>query len=213
MKTSFVRSALIALGLLGMAQGAGASDVIVIKTKLDVERQPKNEISVVSDCIHNPACLALIDAAASMAGAPPGAVSVVLADIPRFETEGEETRIRYELPAGYFYCKSKIETISVVPATGDRASLMTATRNSSSGYVGIDVYTWTPVLPFGQGRSWVEADFTIIAIREGAAYSNYSDKAACVPLLDSSNTKDLMSCRGSRGVNKGMPACGTVTDP
>jgi len=190
------------LGLLGFAIEAIAQDYIVIKAKLDNVMQPKDAGDVVLDCVHSIACAALIDKAATMAGVPPGAVSAGFALVPRFESVGEETHIKFALPAGYGYCRSQIQTISVVPATGDRASLMSVTPEED----GVRVYTWTPRQGFGGGRSWVEANFTIVGVREDIAYEK-RNSGTC-----RGYGVEIINCRGASGVNNGRPACGTISD-
>ena len=203
MKEVCLYGVLSSLVLFAVADVKADSDYAVIKARLDNTRQAKQWVDTVFDCANNPECTALVDAGASYLGAPPGLVTAFLAVIPQNQIIGEETRTRYELPPGYQYCKSKVETISVIPATGERASFMSATRRGN----GIDVYTWTPRLPPGQGRSWVEANFTIMGIKD----FSLAQAAGCVFPLGSE--KYLLECRGASGVNKGLAACSTYTDP
>lgn len=95
----------------------------------------------------------------------PPLVSGAMAIVPKAERAGEEGHYSLEVPAGYVYCCSSIRTISVVPATGDRASVMGATSNGRD----IAVYTWTPRQGIGQGRSWVEADYTLYGVKKSLA--------------------------------------------
>jgi hypothetical protein len=149
---------------------------------------------------NNATCRALVDTAAVYLGVPPGRVSAAMAIVPQARRAGEEGWYTVKLPAGYKYCRSTIRMISVVPATGDRASVFSARANQDN----IGMYTWTPKQGLGGGRSWVEAIVTLYGVRNDKA-DQYRAAGTCKPygML-------LLSCRGARGVNKGTPACKTV---
>ena len=175
-------------------------DLVVIKVKLDQVMEPKSVIDTTIGCVKNSACKAILDAAAAYVGVNISSITSAAALIDQKKT-GEEGNFSYKLPNGYQYCRAKVETVSVVPAEGDRASLMNV-RGSAQG---VGVYTWTPVLPVGQGRSWVEADFTIVGVRDGLA-DQYRKTGQCKAKYITAD------CRGAKGVNKGLPACGVITD-
>ncbi|MGO7969855.1 hypothetical protein ACC705_02475 [Rhizobium ruizarguesonis] len=178
-----------------------ATDYAVVSEKVNPVMQPKGVPDIVVDCLNNTACAALAEAAAAYVGVPPDTVSggAALVSVDR---AGEEGRYVIRLPAGYQYCRSTIQTISVVPATGDRASVMGA----SSIKEGVSVYTWTPKRNLGEGETWIEADYTIIGVREDIADAQRV-AGRCKPY-----GRTIISCRGASGTNKGQPSCGTVKD-
>ncbi|UEM12364.1 hypothetical protein J4G43_049545 [Bradyrhizobium barranii subsp. barranii] len=79
---------------------------------------------------------------------------------------------------------------------------MSATTNER----GVGIYTWTPKQGVGQGRSWVEADYTIYGVKSDLA-EKYRTEGKCKPV-----GKNIINCRGATGVNRGLPACGSVDD-
>lgn len=127
--------------------------------------QPKQPVDALKECLNDTACSSIVGGAANSLGAPSSLVSGAMAIVPKAERAGEEGHYSLEVPAGYVYCCSSIRTISVVPATGDRASVMGATSNGRD----IAVYTWTPRQGIGQGRSWVEADYTLYGVKKSLA--------------------------------------------
>jgi hypothetical protein len=179
-----------------------STDYVIVQSTINPVMQPKSIVDAAQECSNDSICRTLADAVASYFGATPGSISAALASVPRAESKGEESWFTIQLPSGYQYCHSKIETISVVPASGDRASVMGA----SSMKDGIGIYTWTPRRGVGAGRSWVEAKYTLLGVRDDLADAARRDgtcKAFGAQLID---------CRGATGVNKGMPACGVSQD-
>ncbi|SDY99773.1 hypothetical protein SAMN04487939_11190 [Lysobacter sp. yr284] len=181
---------------------AASTPFVVVRQTIDSVMAPKTPIDVFVECANNATCRGLADAGGSYLGMQPGEISAALARVPAPRRAGEESWISIELPTGYQYCRSSIRTISVVPASGDRASVMGATSNPR----GVGVYTWTPKGKFGDGRSWVEAEYTVYGVRDDLAERKRA-QGACRPIGG-----ELISCRGARGVNKGMPACGLKED-
>ncbi len=193
---------IVAFFSLTQASMLYAQEFVTIAVKLNQVMEPKSITTVGQECANDPLCKNILSKAAQTLGVPPGLVSAALALIPKAERVGEEGRYTYQLPTGYKYCRSEIETVSVVPATGDRASVMSARALDN----GIGVYTWTPRRGLGDGRSWVEANFTIIGVRDDLA-QRYRTAGTCKPVGNL-----VIDCRGAKGVNKGKPACGTVRD-
>jgi hypothetical protein len=185
-----------------LAQDASATEFVVVKQKINPVMKPRGVEDAFRECAGNAICRSLADSAAAYLGVPPGTVSAAMAAIPVAKREGEEGHFSISLPKGYEYCRSAIRTISVVPATGDRASVMSATSTKS----GVGIYTWTPKQGFGSGRSWVEADYTLYGVVEESG-DKYRQSGKCKPY-----GKQLIACRGARGVNHGQPACGSVAD-
>jgi hypothetical protein len=178
------------------------NDFSATSLKVDPVMQPKQPGDVFKECAHDQVCSSIISSAASYLGVPSVLVSGALAIVPKAEMVGEDGHFTIEVPKGYVYCRASIHTVSVVPATGDRASLMSATSNER----GIAIYTWTPRQGTGQGRSWVEADYTIYGVKSDLA-GKYRAEGKCKP-----PGKSIINCRGATGVNHGLPACGSVDD-
>lgn len=178
------------------------TEFVVIRAVVNPVMQPKKVEDALQECANSNVCRALADSAAAYMGVPPGTISAAMAAVPRASRDGEEGRYSIRLPKGYQYCRSRIVTKSVVPATGDRASVMSARSRKD----GVGVYTWTPRRGLGAGRSWIEATYTIYGVRDDLAAQQRAG-GTCKPI-----GKILISCRGARGVNKGTRACGTVAD-
>jgi hypothetical protein len=197
----------IACPLLLLAFGAtGAqttNDFVVVSAKVDQTMSPKSITDTALDCVKNAACKAALDAAAAVWGIEGSLVSSLAATITT-EKKGEESWVGISLPAGYEYCRSAIRTVSVVPATGDRASYM----GVSADKPGLSVYTWTPRRNPGEGRSWVEADFVVTGVKTAAA-QKYRESGKCNA---NALPRTVVECRGASGVNKGVNHCGTYND-
>ena len=177
-------------------------DFVVVRQIVDVVMQPKNVADSLGECARNAVCRNAVEGAAQFLGVNPMIVKAGVAIVSEAKKDGEEGRFFISLPSGYQYCRSEIETISVVPATGDRASVMGAT----SARNGIGIYVWTPKLPPGSGRSWVEAKYSVYGVRDEIAdEQRLNGKCRQFGLV-------VVNCRGARGTNKGMPACGNTRD-
>jgi hypothetical protein len=116
------------------------------------------------------------------------------------KAEGEETR--YAIPAlgGRKVCRVQVRTTSVVPATGDRASLFSLSAIRS----GVAIYTWTPRQGIGAGRTWWDGMVFVAHVKDALA-DEYARSGRCsVPEAPSA----AYQCRGSSGVNHGLAACG-----
>jgi len=177
-------------------------EFIVANVRLDRVKDPKNAFDLIEDCKKNPLCVGAIDLAASTLGVPPGTITAGAAAIPNLRSEGEEFWFTYHLPQGYSYCRSRIVTTSVVPNTGDRASVLSAMSEER----GINGYTWTPRLQSWEGRSWLEADFILYGVADEVRAQHVAAGRCRV------HGQRLIDCRGGEGVNKGMPACGVSED-
>ena len=177
-----------------------SDELVVIQVKLDNVMQPKSGTDVFVDCTKNKVCKGVIDAAAAYVGVDSSAFTSAVALFANSRKD-EESNFRFTLPPGYQYCRAKVDTVSVVPATGDRASFMSITGDTN----GVAAYTWTPLQNLGGGRSWIEADFTVVGVRDSLV-NNYRSKGICKA------TYLRAECRGAKGVNKGSKACGAITD-
>lgn len=178
------------------------SPFVVVPQKVNPVMQPKQPTDAIKECAHNTLCASAVGIGAAYLGVPRKLVTAAIAAIPQATRTGEEGHYSISLPAGYQYCRASIHTISVVPATGDRASVM----SSSSNAKGVAIYTWTPRQGSGEGRSWIEADYKIYGVRNDLA-DQYRSQGKC-----HSFGKVLIACRGARGINHGQPSCGNARD-
>lgn len=209
MKTVVVAGAMLAVlsstSTVALSAGAPSASAesdryVVIQAKLDNVMQPKSVTEGVQDCLKDSKCKAAVDEAFAQFGVPSSPVTSALASIPRAERKGEEGFFDFHLPAGYSYCKSNIAVVSVVPIDGRRASLLSASSNPR----GVSAYTWTPRRNPGQGRSWVEANFTIMGVKDALAEKEYAAGTCKRP------GSTVINCRGNGGGDR--PACGVATD-
>lgn len=143
----------------------------------------------------------MLGAVAIANGADPTTVALIASVIPKASQSGEDTYYELGIPQGYVFCAARINVTSVVPETGDRASVIDA-GNRINGRT-FDVHTWTPVRQLGEGRSWVDADVTVISIRseyfdeyyESNPDNAFSDKGICEnPTADDGY---ILQCRGA----------------
>jgi hypothetical protein len=87
----------------------------------------------------------------------------VLADlIPSVKREGEDGYFAFPLLSGYQFCRAHVDVLSTVPASGDRASVLSIATGSN----GPGAYTWTPKRHWTEGRSWVEFRLQVTSVRE-----------------------------------------------
>jgi hypothetical protein len=202
-----IKARFIACPLLLLAFGAtGAqttNDFVVISAKVDQTMNPKSVTETALECVKNAACKAALDAGAAMWGIEGSLVTSLAATITT-EKKGEESWVGITLPTGYEYCRSAIRTVSVVPATGNRASYM----GVSADKPGLSVYTWTPKRNITEGRTWIEADFVVTGVKTDVA-QKYRESGKCNA---NALPRTVVACRGASGVNNGVNHCGTYND-
>jgi hypothetical protein len=177
-------------------------DVVVTTHHIDAVRGPRTPWDEVQNCLKDTACAAAVNVIAAQIGIPSNAVRLVNAAAAyTAKAEGEETRYAMPAVAGRKICAVKIRTTSVVPAEGDRASFFSI--NATPEQVGI--YTWTPRQGIGAGRSWYEGDVFIVHVKESLR-DTYVQAGKCTVSPTSAAT---YQCRGAKGVNHGLAACGS----
>lgn len=138
-------------------------------------------------------------------------VYVVLARnaIPTATPVGEETNYTVPLEPGYAYCATRLKVTSIVPADGERASVINAAVNPQ----GLQMTTWTPVMRPGEGRSWVEGDIQVFGIKP-EYLDEFVTKGVCKKITDQ---VAIISCRGRAtcgpGVSHGDPLGAGPTTP
>lgn len=133
----------------------------------------------------------ITSAVASYMGINPAYVYLAINTLPTATVKGEETFYDLLVPDGYVYCGSRVRVISIVPNSGSRASTINVTVFPNPDKLGI--YTRTPVLGLGQGRSWVEADVEVYGILP-EYYEEFKKKGICA---SSSPATILLNCSGN----------------
>lgn len=160
-----LRSAVFYVGILcsGLIQAQG-TPFVVASMHIDQVRDAKNVFDMVRECDNDDLCSNILKAVESYYGIPPGLTATVAATFSG-GSRGEGWGVDMILPNGYLYCGSSMKMVSIVPHDGPRGSLFrgAVARNE------IHLETWTPIQGLGDGRSWVEADVTLIGVREDLA--------------------------------------------
>jgi hypothetical protein len=169
---------------------ANEDDYKVSKMHLDQTMQPKNPFDVITDIKNPPIAMAAINAAASYIGVSPTVVTIALKAIPNGSMQGEDGHYSIPVENGYKYCRARIRVISIAPASGDRASVLNATAIDN----GIGVYTWTPRQGLGGGRSWAEAEFELVSVKNDL-YDQSVRTGVCKP----AQNRALLRCKGDWG--------------
>jgi len=142
-------------------------------------------------------------------GVNPAYVALATQAKPSASPVGEETNYVVPVEPGYVYCATRLKVISIVPADGDRASVINAAVNSNE----LQMTTWTPVRQFGEGDSWVEGDIQVYGIK--AEYlDEFVAKGVCKKITQQT---PIISCRGvatcGAGVSHGDPLGAGPTTP
>lgn len=169
-------------------------DYSVTKLHIDQVMQPKNVLDVMKECKNNAVCSAVATAASSLTGVPlDTAVAVAATVAPQRAGEGWHSTVT--LPEPYVYCNVQMSMVSIVPHDGPRGSLwLGEVRGPREFYLE----AWTPRRGLGNGRSWVEADVTIIGVKPSLQnFGNCHD----------SNKRTIWYCRG--GGCEGKPITDT----
>lgn len=133
---------------------------------------------------------AIIASIAGNMGIHPGYVKLAMNAVPRADPQGEETFYALPVERGYSYCAARIRITSIVPGSGDRASVVNA-NIGPSGELGI--YTWTPIRHYGEGRSWVEGDAQVYGIKP-EYLREFIDKGVC---KEASAVTRIFNCEGN----------------
>jgi len=176
----------IALSISPTMGSTQRSEYVVVATRIDNVRSHKSIFDGMRECAENNICASLVTAGSQYFGIPVDkviAAGALLSD----RSQGEGTWMSIGLPDGYSYCKARMETVSIVPNDGPRGSLFLARADSA----GLSIETWTPVLPPLQGRSWVEANISVVGVRNDLAAARIAD-GTC----RRGNERHLVYCRG-----------------
>ncbi|TCU58365.1 hypothetical protein EDE08_1319 [Bradyrhizobium sp. R2.2-H] len=198
----FTALAFFTLGMIASPAWAQQSDDIVMTSHhINPVRNARTPWDEVQNCLRDPACAAAVNGISAQIGIPANAIRLVSAGAAfTAQAAGEETR--YTIPAlsGRKVCRVQIRTTSVVPATGNRASLFS--RNATPATVAI--YTWTPRRGIGGGRSWYDGKVFVTHVKDSLA-DDYAKSGKCTV---HAGQPSAYACRGASGVNHGLAACG-----
>jgi hypothetical protein len=203
MMMSGALSAATAQTLQASSKDPAGSDVVVTTHHINPLRDARTPLDELKNCLRDTACAAAVNGIAAQVGIPAEAIGVVNAGAAfTAKQEGEETR--YSIPAlsGRKICRVQIRTTSVVPSTGDRASLFSL----SATQPGVAIYTWTPRQGIGEGRSWYDGNVFVAHVKIELA-DEYAQSGKCT--VPESGTPAAYQCRGASGVNNGLAACGS----
>lgn len=193
-------AAILAMGAVSGNAQSQPEPFVSVGARINPVMSPRNLEDALRDCQNSPLCQGLAASAIGMLGVPPLWIAMGSAAVANVERQAgsEESKFEIWLPEGYVFCRAEVSTISVTPASGDRASLLSV----SSTQDGLSVYTWTPRQGCGGGRSWIDANATVVGV-----LPEHQSKAIqlgyCTP-----PGRNFMNCRGRDG-GKGRPGCGT----
>lgn len=141
---------------------------------------------------------ALIGSIATAAGVHP--LYIALASVqPSAQAVGEETHYVLPVERGYAYCATRIRVTSIVPYSGERASVINVAVNPTE----LQMTTWTPVRHYGEGNSWAEGDVQVYGIKP--EYLNeFVANGVCKNVTSHIG---ILSCQGSdcTGITHGNP--------
>jgi hypothetical protein len=202
------------MALLGLAVGMSlmpttnisaeqSDDVVVTTHHINPVRDARTPWNEIQNCLRDTACAAAVNGISAQVGIPANAVRLVSAGAAfTAKQEGEETR--YSIPAlsGRKICRVQVRTTSVVPATGDRASLVSISATQPS----VTIYTWTPRRGIGAGRSWYDGMIFVAHVKAEFA-DDYAKAGKCS--VPQTGNPAAYQCRGASGVNHGLAACGS----
>ncbi|MDE5461535.1 MULTISPECIES: hypothetical protein [unclassified Bradyrhizobium] len=185
------------------AWGQQPDDLVITTHHINAVRDARTPWNEIQNCMRDAACAAAVNGIGAQVGIPSNAIRLVGAGAAfTARPEGEETH--YSIPAldGRKICRVQVRTTSVVPATGDRASLFSL----SAAPAAVAIYTWTPRRGIGGGRSWYDGMVFVAHVKAGLA-DDYSKSGKCS--VPQTGQPAAYACRGASGVNHGLAACGS----
>jgi len=189
--------------VLALGTQAVWGNIVITTHHINPVRDARTPWDEVENCLRDTACEVAVKAIAAEVGIPPEAIGLANAGAAfTASQQGEETR--YWIPAlsGRKVCRVQIQTTSVVPATGDRASLFSL----SATHPGVAVYTWMPRRGIGGGRSWYDGNVFVAHVKAELA-DQYAKSGKCS--VPENGPPAAYQCRGANGVNHGLAACGS----
>jgi hypothetical protein len=97
---------------------ASTAEVLIITHHINPKRNAETGWETAGDCLRNSVCGSLLKAGAVAIGVPTGAVEVVKLLVHT----AKSSHYALSPPDGYQVCHVQVRTVSVVPASADRAS-------------------------------------------------------------------------------------------
>lgn len=201
--TSLAAAGLVLASLMATASAQQSDEVVITTHHINPVRNARTPWDEVQNCLRDTACATAVNGLAAQLGIPANAIRLVNAGAAfTAKAEGEETHYSIAALTGRKICRVQVRTTSVVPATGDRASLFSITAAQPA----VAIYTWTPRRGIGQGRSWYDGMVFVAHIKSELA-DEYVRSGKCT--VPQSGKPAAYQCRGATGVNHGLPACGS----
>ena len=157
-----------------------AQDFVVNQMYVDQTVQPKSIVDALGECVRSDSCTGAVMAAAAYFGVSIDPQIIAIARVAAYrqgEPDGQTFDHILPLPEGYRFCRLHFNAVSIAPSSGDRASEVEVWANPSFAHL----YTWTPVQGIGGGRSWVEAEVTLLGVRNDLYSMKVSD-GTCQPI-------------------------------
>jgi hypothetical protein len=174
----------------------------VVGIHINPERSPKSIPDTLNECIHEPICKKVVDAVSAYAGVDSSMITGAIATT-EINRAGQETQYILRLPQGYEYCHAAVHTRSVNKPDDQRSPFMQVTATPS----GVMIFTWTPEYNLGEGRSWVDADITVVGVRHDLALKKIK-QGGC----KRGDNRMFVNCRGTRGFHHNQVPCGDFKD-
>lgn len=182
------------------ASPSDGGDLMLVKARLEQTMKTHSITGSTAECLKHPECKAAIDAAAAYLAVDPKVITTMTTPISA-EWKGEKGDYHYLLPAGYQYCRAKIETLSIVPKDGDESAYMTVTGSDHD----LRIQAWAPQSGLYAGKTWVEADISLVGVKDSLV-QEYRSKGICTDKYISK------FCRGGDRYHKGSPPCNLIKD-
>lgn len=150
--------------ILSMATASLAQEFVVNQMYVDQTVQPQSIVDALGNCVRSDACTGAALAAAAYFGVSVDPQIVVVARVAasrQGDPDGETFDHILPIPEGYRFCRLQFNPVSIAPGGGARASEVEIWANPTFAHL----YTWTPRQGLGGGRSWVEAEVTVLGVR------------------------------------------------
>lgn len=182
------------------AQQADDDDIVVTVRRINPVRDANTPLEEIRNCLLDGMCGTAAIIIANKIRIPANAVRAAVIAVLTTKPESEETH--YALPAlsGRKICRVQVQTTSVVPATGDRATRFSITATPDI----VDISTSTPRQRISTRRAWYDGNVFVAQVK--AELSEEYTKAGRCDLPLTGNPVGY-ECQGATGVNHGLAAC------
>lgn len=170
--------------------------------KFDQVMGQKDVLDNLRDAANNPIASRLLETAGAYVGIPPNWTKAVLTVAKLHQQQGQEGQLYHlNYPQGYTICRADIRLVSIVTLSGPRGSTWLTQIQPDKLYIE----AWTQRTNFG-GRTWVEADYSIVLVEQAKAAELRSRGICAAP-----PPGNAFRCRGNGTGGDGLPACGNYT--